>query len=357
MTNPQKFQIGGGIILIAAIVASLGFFNRSETDARTQGTDDAYVKADFTAISPRIAGTISAVSVEENQRVKAGQPLLALDERDLLVALASAKAQVDAAQAAIASLQAQISRQGSLQQEARAQISASAADLALARANQERFNNLAQDGSTSLQAKQQADAQFQVQQAQHEKSESALAAVAQQTAVLRADLQRAQAGLEQARAAQAAAELNLSYAHLTAPVDGIVALNNARVGAFAAAGKPLLTIVPLNAIYVEASFRELQLAHMRVGQPVALSVDALPGVTLQGHVASLAPATGVSFSPLPAHNATGNFTKIVQRLPVRISIDPGQRNADALRVGMSVHPVINVTATPELGRAPANPNS
>ncbi len=357
MTTTRKVQIIGGIVLIAAVGISLPYFNSKESEATRQTTDDAYVKADFTAISPRISGTISQVSIQENQPIKAGQALLSIDDRDLRVALNSARAQVATAQAGIASLEAQIERQSSLQQEARTQITADSADLTLAKANQERFTNLSSDGSASLQAKQQADAQYQVQLARQQKSRSTLSAVEQQTSVLRADLQRARANLEQAQATQAAAELNLSYTHLTAPVDGVVAQNDARTGAFVAAGKPVLTIVPLNAVYVEASFRELQLARMRVGQPVAMSVDALPGLSLHGHVESLAPATGVSFSPLPAHNATGNFTKIVQRLPVRISIDPGQQDALALRVGMSVHPVIDVQANTDLGKSPANPKS
>jgi len=357
MTTHRKIQIVIGIAVVVVIVIAIRYFNRNESEDSSQSTDDAYVQADYTQIAPRISGIISTVSVEENQTVKKGQRLVDIDDRDLRVALDGAKAKVATAKADIASLQAQIKRQASLLGKAHAEVVAATADLQLAQANQNRFSNLAADGSGSLQAKQQADARFQVQSAQVQKSRSNLTAVTQQTAVLRAELLRAQATLQQAQADQAAAELNLSYAHLNAPTDGVVAQNDARVGTYVAPGKPLLTIVPLNAIYIEANFREVQLARMRVGQPVSLSVDALPGVTLHAHVSSLAPATGASFSPIPAHNATGNFTKIVQRLPVRIRIDPGQKEAGLLRVGMSVHPAVDVNGLSQTDNSSQNPNS
>lgn len=357
MTTHRKVQIAIGIALIVVIVIAIRYFNRDESAASTQSTDDAYVQADYTQIAPRISGIISAVSIEENQTVRKGQSLVDIDDRDLRVALDGARAKVASAEADIASLQAQIKRQASILKQAHADVAAASADLNLAQANQSRFSNLAADGSGTLQAKQQADTRMQVQSAQLQKSQSNLTAITQQTSVLHAELLRAQAALRQAQAGQAAAELNLSYAHLSAPIDGVVSQNNARVGAYVAPGKALLTIVPINALYIEANFRELQLARMRVGQAVSLTVDALPGTTFHAHVSSLAPATGSSFSPIPAHNATGNFTKIVQRLPIRIRIDPGQEKTDLLRVGMSVHPVVDVTSVQQVKTSSSNPNS
>lgn len=183
---------------------------------------------------------------------------------------------------------------------------------------------------------------MRVEQSNLEESQARLKSVQRQTGVLRAELERAKANLAHAEAARAAAELNLSYTHINAPIDGTVAQKGARVGAYVTIGKPLLTIVPLDAVYIDANYRETQLARVRVGQTVEIQVDALPDVLLRGHVESLGPASGVSFSPVPPHNATGNFTKIVQRLPVRIRIDPDQDAAQLLRVGMSVRPEIDV---------------
>ncbi|MDR2690412.1 MAG: HlyD family secretion protein [Azoarcus sp.] len=156
-----------------------------------------------------------------------------------------------------------------------------------------------------------------------------------------------------AQAEKAAADLNFSYARITAPISGVVAQKKARVGGYARVGEPLLTLVPLEAIYVEAHFRETQLARVRVGQPVDITLDALPGAHLKGRVESLAPASGVSFSPIPPHNATGNFTKITQRLPVRIRLEPGQEAARHLRVGMSARPVVRVGQRAEDSRQSA----
>lgn len=160
---------------------------------------------------------------------------------------------------------------------------------------------------------------------------------------LRAELEKARSALLAAQAEKAAVDLKLSYASIVAPVSGVVAQRKARVGGYARMGEPLLTLVPVDAVYVEANFRETQLARVRVGQPVDITVDALPDVRFKGRVQSLGPASGVSFSPVPPHNATGNFTKIVQRLPVRIQLEPGQEGARQLRVGMSARPRVDVS--------------
>ena len=183
-----------------------------------------------------------------------------------------------------------------------------------------------------------------IKEATRQRDKAGFTAVGQQTDILRADLDRARAGLAQAEAAQAAAELNLSYARITAPLVGVVTQRSVRVGAYVTVGRPLLTLVPLASVYIEANFRETQLARVRPGQAVSITVDALPGVTLAGRVDSLGPASGAAISAIPAHNATGNFTKIVQRLPVKIRVDPGQPDAGRLLVGMSVTTGIDVTS-------------
>lgn len=330
MATNIRFRITVGVIAAVALIGAFLILNRSESSASQQSTDDAYVQADFTVIAPQVAGVISRVAVKDNQEVKAGVPLVNIDDRDLRIAVDTAKATVD-------SLQGQLERQQSTIAQARAAVSASGANLKLAQANRSRFANLARDGSGTVQAEEQAEATWDTQRAALERDRAGLRAAEQQVAILQADL-------EKARAAKADADLKLSYASIVAPVSGIVAQRKARVGGYVRVGEPLMTLVPLDALYVEANFRETQLARVRVGQPVELTVDALPGLLLKGHVESLGPASGVSFSPVPPHNATGNFTKIVQRLPIRIRLDPGQDDVRRLRVGMSVQPSIDVDA-------------
>lgn len=344
MSTNLRFRIIVGSVAAVTLIGAFLILNRPESGASRQSTDDAYVQADFTVIVPQVAGVITQVAVADHQEVPAGSPLVSIDDRDLLIAVDNAKAHIASAQAAIDSLQAQIARQQSMIEQAHAAVAASSANLKLAEANRDRFANLARDGSGTVQAQQQAEAQWDIQRAELERDRAGLSSAEQQTAILRADLEKARAALLAAQAEKAAADLNLSYASVTAPVGGVVAQRKARVGGYARVGEPLLTLVPLDAIYVEANFRETQLARMRVGQPVDITVDALPGVRLKGRVESLGPASGVSFSPVPPHNATGNFTKIVQRLPVRIHLEPGQEDARRLRVGMSVRPRIDVNA-------------
>ena len=333
-------------VLVAAGAAYLTLA-RTESEASSQSTDDAYVQADLTAVAAQVPGVIAEVAVQDNQPVQAGQLLLRLDDRDLKVALAQAKARVASAQAGLDALQAQIKRHRSEVQAAQATLAADNANLALALANRNRFASMAQDGSGTQQSQQQSDAQWLVARAALQRNEAALQAAQQQLGVLLAERDRASANLAGANAEQAGAELRLSYTRVTAPVSGVVAARTARLGGYLQVGQPVVTLVPLTGVYVEARFRETQWARIHEGQPVTLAVDALPGVTLQGHVASLAPASGASLSAVAARNATGNFTKIVQRLPVRIALEPGQAALAQLRVGMSVQPQIDVTQIAE----------
>jgi len=342
MSLPKKAKITIAVALLSVLVGGTYYLNRHESNASTQTTDDAYVEADFTTVAPQVSGNVSRVLIEDNQVVKAGDLLVTIDDRDFVVVLEAAKAQVASAEANIASLQAQLVRQDSTIHQAQAIVAADEANLKLAQENQKRYRNLASDGSGTVQALQQAEAQLGTQQASLEKNRAGLLAARQQTDILKADLEKAKAALAQAKAGQEAAELKLSYTRITAPVDGTIGQKSVRIGGFVNAGKPLLAVVPLDAVYITASFRETQLAHVQAGQSVEIKVDALPGETLQGKVESLSPASGVSYSPIAPHNATGNFTKIVQRLPVRISINPNQAAATKLRVGMSVAPTITI---------------
>ncbi|MDR8386227.1 HlyD family secretion protein [Pseudomonas sp. Fig-3] len=341
MALPKKAQIISAVLLVGAIGGVL-YFNRPESSASIQSTDDAYVHADFTTVAPQVSGTVETVLVEDNQPVNKGDLLATLDDRDFVAAVNAAKAQLASARAGVASLQAHLIQQDTVIRQAQAAVAADKAALKLAKVNHARYRNLATDGSGTVQAQQQAEAQLSVQLASRDKSQAGLRAARQQVDVLKADLEKAKATLAHAQAALDLARLKLSYTRITAPISGTIGQKSVRIGAFVNAGKPLLAIVPLEAVYISANFRETQLARVKTGQTVEIEVDALPGEALQGTVQSLGPASGVSYSTVAPHNATGNFTKIVQRLPVRIRIDPDQSAAAKLRVGMSVTPSIRI---------------
>lgn len=342
MALPRNARLACAALLLVVAVGGVLYLDRPESSASLQSTDDAYVQADFTTVAPRVSGTIDRVLVEENQPVRKGQLLATIDDRDFAIAVKAAKAQVAGARASVSSLQAHLVRQETAIVQARAAVDADDAALELARSNRTRYGNLAADGSGTVQALQQARAQLAIQQANREKSAAGLQSARQQVGVLAAELEKARAALDLALAAQAAAELKLSYTRITAPIGGTTGRKAVRVGAFAGAGKPLLAIVPLDTVYVTAHFRETQLARVRPGQAVDIEVDALPGDPLKGRVESLGPASGASYSTIAPHNASGNFTKIVQRLPVRIRFEAGQPAIAKLRVGMSVTPTIRI---------------
>lgn len=342
MALPTRARLAAATLLLSTATASALYLNQPESSAATQSTDDAYVQADFTTVAAQVSGTIDRVLVQEHQQVQAGDLLASIDDREFVVAVAAARAQVASAQASISSLQAQLARQQTSIQQAQASVAAEQANLQLAQENRTRYRNLAADGSGTLQARQQAEAQLGIQQAGLDTAQAGLLAARQQVSILQAELEKARASLALASSAQQAAELKLSYTRITAPISGSIGLQELRVGGFVSSGKPLLVIVPLDALYVSANYRETQLAQVSPGQTVTLTADALPGEQLHGQVESLGPASGVSYAAIAAHNATGNFTKIVQRLPVRIRLAPGQPAAGRLRVGMSVTPVIRI---------------
>jgi membrane fusion protein, multidrug efflux system len=342
MALPIQAKITSVALLLVVATGCTLYFNRPESSASSQSTEDAYIQADFTLVAPQVPGIVTKVLVRDNQAVRAGDLLAVLDDRDLREAVNAAKARVASAQATIGSLQAHLVQQESAIRQAQAAVAADDASVQLAQENQVRYRNLSADGSGTVQALQQADAQVSIQLAGRQKNQAGVLAARQQVTVLHADLENARAALDQARSAQSAAELKESYSRVTAPVGGTVDHKSVRVGAFVNVGQPLLAIVPLENAYVTANFRETQLARVRPGQSVRIDVDALPGESLKGSVDSLGPASGVSYSAVAPHEATGNFTKIVQRLPVRIRIDPGQAAASQLRVGMSVAATIHV---------------
>ena len=343
MALPKVVKLTVVATILAVVAGSIIYLNKPESQSATQTTDDAYVQADFTFVAPQVSGTVDQVLIKDNQRVQKGDLIATIDNRDFVVALDSAKAQANSAKASVASLQAKLTYQDSLVQQAQAAVEADTASLKLAQLNLKRYTNLATDGSGTVQAREEAQAKLAIQKANLHKNQAGLAAAKQQIEILRADIEKAKAVLVQAKARVVDAELKLSYTQITAPIDGIVGQKSVRVGAYVNPGSPLLVVVPLDKVFVSANYRETQLANVKVGQEVEIKVDALPGRILRGHVDSLSPASGVSYSAIGAHNATGNFTKIVQRLPVKISLDANQPALKQLRVGMSVVPSISIT--------------
>jgi membrane fusion protein (multidrug efflux system) len=313
-------------------------------------TDDAYVKADSTIVAPKVSGYISGVLVADNEPVKAGQLLARIDDRDFTTALNQAKADVTASEAAVRNLDAQIELQEPLIQQQAAEVDASEANLKFAQEERTRYDGLMKSGSGTIQRAQQTDAALRAQTAQLQQGKSGLIAANKKIEVLSTERAKAVAQLDHARAVAQQAALNLSYTEITAPVDGTVGARSLRVGQYVQAGTQLMAVVPLDAVYVVANFKETQLTHVRNGQPVELYVDSFfQSTRLKGHVDSLAPASGLEFALLPPDNATGNFTKIVQRVPVKIVLDDQGLNG-LLRPGMSAVPTVNTKSAAVAGR-------
>jgi membrane fusion protein (multidrug efflux system) len=309
-----------------------------------ESTDDAYVKADSTIISPKVSGYIAQVLVGDNEKVRAGQLLARIDDRDFRTALDQANADVAASEAAVRNLDAQIALQQPVIEQGTADIAAAEANLKFAQEEQERYDGLMKTGSGTIQRAQQTDAALREKVAQLQHGKSGLLAAQRKVDVLTTDRAKAVAQLDHARAVAQQAELNLSYTKISAPVDGTVGARSLRVGQFVQAGTQLMAVVPLDAVYVVANFKETQLTHVRDGQPVEIRIDGFHGTSLRGHVDSLSPASGLEFALLPPDNATGNFTKIVQRVPVKIALDD-QSLSGLLRPGMSAEPTVDTKAT------------
>jgi membrane fusion protein, multidrug efflux system len=307
-------------------------------------TDDAYVGGDVTTLSSKIAGFIEKVSVTDNQPVQAGDLLVKLDDRDYRAQLARAQASVAAQIAAFANLDAGRRLQQSMIDQAEADIAAAAAELIRARYDFDRYRTLSNDKFAPLQRFQQADADHEKALAAARKARAGLEAAKRRLDVIDTQNEQIRAALDQAMAERDLATLNLAYTEIRAPIDGVVGNRSARAGAYATVGVQLLAIVPARGLWVDANFKESQLARMRKGQITRIVADVLPGVHFKGHVGSLAPATGAQFSVIPPENATGNFTKIVQRVPVRILLEDDASELGKLRPGLSV--VVQVDERP-----------
>ncbi|MFM0342295.1 HlyD family secretion protein [Paraburkholderia fungorum] len=325
----MSLAVGVVFLVLAAAAGYWYFVLRFE-----QSTDDAYVGGNVTVMAPKVNGFVTDIFVQDNQRVKANQILIRLDSRDYDAKLAQATAEVDSARAAVSELQAKQTLQAAVINQHQAELRSSSAELTRSAADQSRYRQLVKDDAVSNQIVERADADFSKAQAAVQSNDAAVLAAKRELDVLSAQIADAQARVGTALAAQRVAALNVEYTTIRSPVDGYIGNRTARVGMLANTGVSLLTVVPSTDLWVDANFKEDQLKKMQVGDRVDVSLDA-SSAPLHGHVESLAPATGATFSVLPPENATGNFTKIVQRVPVRIRLDVPRGMESVLRPGLS----------------------
>jgi membrane fusion protein (multidrug efflux system) len=331
-------------MLLAAVLG--GGYVYLDYAERFQSTDDAFIAARQSALAPKVSGYITAVPVTDNEHVAAGGVIARIDDRDYRIALDQAEAQVAAAQASIENIDAQLQVQQAQISANEAQVEQAQAALVFAEQENGRYQDLAQKGAGTVQNAQKYSSQLRQQQAALASAQATLKLAQRQIESLKAQRNSAVASLAQAKAQRDQAQLNLSYTTVTAAQPGRVVNLSAAVGQFAQPGTNLTMFVP-DQIWVTANFKEIQLDRMRPGEPVTLAIDAYPERTIHGHVDSVQPGSGTAFSLLPAQNATGNYVKIVQRVPVKIVMDDPPTDV-ALGPGMSVVPTVRIDPTPSL---------
>ena len=340
--RPAVYAIGA-LLLAAALGGGYVYLDNAK---HFQSTDDAFIAARQSPLAPKVSGYITAVPVTDNEHVAAGDVIARIDDRDYRTALDQAEAQVAAAQASIENVDAQLQVQQAQISANQAQVDQAQAALVFAEQQNARYQELAQKGSGSIQNAQQYSSQLRQQQAALASAQATLRLSQRQIEALKAQRNSAVASLAQATAQRDQAQLNLSYTTVTAAQPGRVVNLSAAVGQYAQPGTNLTMFVP-DQIWVTANFKEIQLDHMRAGEPVTLAIDAYPDRAINGHVDSVQPGSGTAFSLLPAQNATGNYVKIVQRVPVKIVMDDPPTDV-ALGPGMSVVPSVRVDPTPSL---------
>jgi membrane fusion protein, multidrug efflux system len=351
--RPKRRRIPVIVVGVLALALAVWGLNRYLYSRHHVSTDNAQIDGHITLIAPRIAAFVTRVLVDDNQHVQAGDTLVVLDDRDLKVRLQQAEADLHEAEAAVGSrgragqTQAELQATRAEAASAQASVSAAEADYHKAAVDVERYRKLAAQKIVSAQQFDAAEAAAAQAAAKLEAARRQAAAAGSQVSASGAAVRSADARLAAAQAAVSNAGLQLSYAYITAPVAGIVAKRNAEVGALVQVGQTLMSIVPDENVWVTANLKETQLTHVRVGDRAEFTVDAYPGRSFEGQVESLSPATGARFALLPPDNATGNFTKVVQRVPVRIAVDQPAESPVPLRPGMSVDVTIETGKNPE----------
>ncbi|EME71193.1 multidrug resistance efflux pump [Paramagnetospirillum caucaseum] len=324
------------VILAATAAGGWSALRWSQDWRWMESTDDAYVDGDITAISPKVAGHVVELAARDNRPVAKGEVLLRIDDRDYRARADEAAGQVKARLAQLVQIDDRTAVQEAVIAQSGASISAARAEMVRAKADYERSRRLVREDYVSRQ-------RFDISQADAARAEAGLSgsgaglqASRRQLSVLASERNVALAQLEQARATLIVAETELEATILRAPVDGVIGNRAVRDGQYVRPGQTLLAVVPLGDVWIDANFKETQIGRMKAGNRVEIRVDAFPGTVIGGRVDSFAPASGAKFSLLPPENATGNFTKVVQRIPVRIRVDEGHPLAGQLRPGLSV---------------------
>ncbi|HVC60372.1 MAG TPA: HlyD family secretion protein [Acetobacteraceae bacterium] len=347
----RRALLAGAALALAAAGAGWYGYDWWTQGRFIQTTDDAYVGGNVTAVAPHVSGFVARVLVADNQFVRAGQTLIRLDGRDYRASLDRAEAVLAARAAALDGLRAQYVLQQSTIRQQQADLAAKSAQASFAAADAARYRSLARTAAGSRQDAQRTGALDVQARAAVAAAAAGLEAAQQQLKVLSAQIAEADAAVAQARADLQTARLNLGYTEIRAPIDGYVGNRAAEVGAYVTAGTYLVSVIPSTGLWVDANFKEDQLSRMVPGQAASVVADVLPNHEFHGHLASIAPGTGAVFSVIPPENATGNFTKIVQRVPVRIRLDPGDATLRMLRPGLSTTVSVDTSAAGK-GSAP-----
>jgi membrane fusion protein, multidrug efflux system len=324
------------LVALAVLIVITTRWNRWEGNARWQSTDDAYLQADLTPIATKVAGYVRALPVQDYERVRADQVLAEIVDDDYRAAVAQINAGIASAAAQVEALKAQRPLQEANVRAAKATVDAIAANVEQNARDLARQERLLKTGSSSTEAgeklqttRAQLAAQFEQARAQH-------SAAARQLDVLAAQQAQAEAAVAAQKASLQIAQLNLSYTRIVAPQDGVIGQRQVKPGQFVGVGGQITTLTPLPHVWVIANYKETQLTHMSVGERADITVDTFPGRRMRGHVLAFSPGAGSQFALLPPDNATGNFTKVVQRIAVKIEVDDADGLTDLLRPGMSV---------------------
>jgi membrane fusion protein (multidrug efflux system) len=335
-----RILIAGAVIVVLA-VAGLWFFNWWTVGQFLESTNNAYLEADSVVISPKISGYVKDVLVGDNERVAAGTTLLRIDGATYQAAQDMAQAEVAQRRADLVRFQADAARQDAAREEAVARVAVAEAAARFAAEDAARFQRLAKAGADTTQRRDQADSTRDQTAGEVTAARAAVETAARELDSLKAQIGQGQAALQAAEARVHGTSSDLDGIAIESPIAGRVGDRSVRVGQFVQPGTRLMTVVPVQDIYLVANFKETQVGHMKPGQNVTVTIDALPDARISGTVDSLAPGTGTEFALLPPENATGNFTKIVQRVPVRIRLNADAATRESLRPGLSAEVAVD----------------
>ena len=330
------WRIAVFVVALLILVVIVTRWNSWQGGRGWRGTDDAYLQADVTPVSVKVAGYVRSVPVQDFDHVRAGQLVAEIVDDDYRAAVALAQANLQAAKGQVGTLQAQRALQEANVAAAQAAMAATSVNLEQNGRDTARQRQLMAIGSSSTEAGEKLSTTHEQLTAQLSQNRAQVEAAERQIGVLKAQEAQAQAAIQAQIANLHTAEINLGYTHIVAPDDGVLGARQIRPGQYAAVGSQITTLTPLPRVWVVANFKETQLTHMAVGDKAEIRIDTFPGRVLRGHVQSFAPGSGAQFALLPPDNATGNFTKVVQRVAVKILIDDADGLADRLRPGLSV---------------------